>query len=104
MIITWEDALEAKAQGLAEGEARGLAEGEARGLAEGEARGLAEGETRGKLEATREAISLLLHRRFGEPASPIESALAEIDDLDRLHTLLERAIDARSIDELGLAS
>jgi flagellar biosynthesis/type III secretory pathway protein FliH len=96
MIITWEDALEAKAQGLAEGEARGLAEGEARGLAEGE--------TRGKLEATREAILLLIRHRFGESASSIEATLAEIDDLDRLHTLLERAIDARSIDELGLAS
>jgi len=103
MVITWEEALEEReARGIAVGEARGLAVGEARGLAVGEARGLAVGEERGQVLATREAILLLVRRWIAEDASVVESRLAQIGDLDRLHEILERAVDARSVEELIL--
>jgi len=79
MVITWEEALE-----------------------EREARGITLGEVRGALKATREAILLFWRRRTGDDTSALESRLAEIEDLDRLHEILERVVDARSIDELGL--
>ena len=94
MVLTWEEA-------VAEWEARGKARGEARGLALGEARG----EARGKLQATREAILLLLRNRLhlGD-TTEVEHRLAELDDLGRLHEILERTADARSLEDLDLPS
>jgi len=83
MVITWEEALEERE-------------------ATGEARGLTLGEARGKLEATRDAILLLWRRLTGGDVAALENRLAEIEDLDRLHEILERVVDAQSLEDLGL--
>ena len=83
MLLTWDEAL---AQERAQGEAKGRTEGEAQGL----------------LKATREAIVLVAERRHGAvPASFVE-ALEKIDDLSRLHELLDQVLTVSSLEELDL--
>ena len=96
MAVTWEEA-------LAEREAKGLAEGEAKGLAEGEAKGLAQGEARGKLTATRQAITLLAKHCFGSLPVGFEEKLEAIDDLGRLHDVLEQIPDVGAAQGLDLS-
>ena len=83
MVITLEDA-------MAEREARGEAQGEARGLA------------RGKVEEAREAVLLVLRHRFGSIPPTVEARLETIDGLDRLHGIMERSLEIRSIENLDL--
>jgi hypothetical protein len=61
-------------------------------LAESEARG----EARGKVEATREAIELMVRHRFGSVSDRVKERLAAISELSRLYELLEAIADARS--------
>jgi len=82
MVVTWKEA-------LAESEARGIALGEARGEARGFALGEERGEERGKVEATRNAIELVAHRRFGKVPATVTEQLAAISELSLLHDLLE---------------
>lgn len=63
-----------------------------------------EGRSEGKLEGLRVALLTLLRRRFGIGSSEVADQLQTIDNPKKLEKLLERAIDARSLDELGLAS
>ncbi len=86
---------------------KGLAEGKAEGLAEGEARGLAEGEARGRAEALaisldhwRKHLLLIGRRLLGEPSEAIEAAIHQIDDPERLDTLVERALHVSTWEEL----
>ncbi len=91
MLLTWDEAL---AQERAQGEAQGEAQGLLKGRTEGEAQGL--------LKATREAIVLVAERRYGAvPASFVE-ALEKIDDLSRLHELLDQVLTGSSLEELDL--
>lgn len=89
MVVTWKEA-------LAESEARGIAMGEARGIAMGEARGIAMGEARSKVEATREAIEIMVGRRFGSVPDRVKERLAAVSELPRLYDLLEAIADSRS--------
>ncbi len=75
MLLTWEEAL---AQERAQGEAKGL------------------------LKATREAIVLVAERRHGAVPDALVEALEKIDDLSRLHELLDQALTVRSLEELDL--
>ena len=79
MVITWEDALE-----------------------ERETKGRTEGRTEGKLEASRDAIVLLAKHRHGQLPEAFEEKLEAIDDLDRLHQILEQVSDVSSLEELDL--
>lgn len=83
MVITWDETIaERKAAGSAEGEARGRAAGKV------------EGRVDGQRMATREAIELALKGR-GISVPPSERAKLEaIEDLSKLHELLEQAMDA----------
>ncbi len=79
MVITWDDAISAS---RAEGEARGKA--------------------RGKVEEALEAVLLVLRHRFGSVPTTVEARLAAIDDLTRLHQMLEQALAVESIEVLDL--
>ena len=92
MVTTWKEALE-------ESEALG----EARGIALGEARGIALGETRGKVIATREAIELVVARRFGSVPPVVSERLAGITELSLLHDVLDAVSSARTLAQLDAA-
>ena len=100
MVTTWKEALE---ESEALGEARGIALGEARGIALGEARGIALGETRGKVIATREAIELVVARRFGSVPPVVSERLAGITELSLLHDVLDAVSSARTLAQLDAA-
>lgn len=91
MVLTWEEA-------MAESEAKGLEMGLARGRVEGRA----EGEVEGKIAATRQAIVLLLKRRWASVPNEFVARLDTIDDLTHLYEILEQAMDARSVADLDL--
>ncbi|MCP4605655.1 MAG: hypothetical protein GY847_34905 [Proteobacteria bacterium] len=79
MLLTWDEALaQERAQGEAKGEAKGL------------------------LKATREAIVLVAERRHGAVPDAFVEALEKIDDLSRLHELLDQALIVSSLEELDL--
>ena len=63
---------------------------------------IARGRSEGKTEGVREAIVLVLNARFGSTPPAILEKLESIDDLDRLHEILDQALHAHSLDELGL--
>ena len=75
-------------EGHREGEVKGEAKGEARGEAKGEAKGL-------KNTLIRQG-----RKRFGLPSQEILSTIQAIVDLDRLESLTERILDAKSWQEL----
>ena len=55
------------------------------------------------VEAAREVILWVLNPRFGPPPPAFRERLAEIDDLARLHEIVEQALEVDSIDDLGLS-
>ncbi len=66
------------------------------------AKGRGEGETEGRVKEARQAIVLVLNARFGSTPPEILSKLESIDELTRLHEILEHALGIRSIDELDV--
>jgi predicted transposase YdaD len=89
MQMTWADKLEAK--------------GEARGRAKGEAEGRAAGKAEGKAQGAREVLLRQLRRRFGPLPAEVEQRLQEVSFLARLTRLADKVLDARSLEEMGLA-
>ncbi len=77
-------------QGIQEGRQEGLKEGLQKGIQEGLQEGLQEGRVT-------EARRLLLRqgvKRFGNPPAKAKSAVARIDELERLELLIDRIHDA----------
>jgi hypothetical protein len=64
------------------------------------AKGRAEGEAKGHAEEAREALLRLGRRNLGPPGEEVEARIADLGDLDRLHELLDRILDASNWDEL----
>ena len=95
------EAAEAKgrAEGEAKGRAEGIAEGEAKGRAEGKAKGLAEGKAEGLAEGIAKALIRVLQTKFGSISSEIQSKIMKMD-IEQLDSLLTKALDATSIDEI----
>jgi len=73
-----------------------IEEGQARGLAEGVEQGLAQG----RAEEARRFMLLFLSRRFGE-LPPHVIALVQAADPEWCEALLERAVRAETLEELG---
>lgn len=70
--------------------------------ADGMKKGLEKGRLEGRIDGMRALVRGLLERRFGRLPAPIEERLAAMsspDDLARLH---ERALDARTLEEVEL--
>ncbi len=71
-----------------------------RARAEGRAEGKAEGRAEGKAEAKAEDLLRLLRRRGFEVSAEREAAVLSTTDLGALDAWFDRAIDARSLDEV----
>jgi predicted transposase YdaD len=63
-------------------------------------KGEAKGEAKGRAEEDRAIILRLGRNKFGQPDETVLIKLAAISDLDRLHSLLDRILDASTWEEL----
>lgn len=68
-------------------------------IAQGERRGEQRGERRGEQRGQAKTLLRLIERKFGPPSEPIRTRIAEADP-DTLLMWFDRAIDARSVDEV----
>jgi predicted transposase YdaD len=73
-----------------------LREGEARGEARGEERGKASGELRGILSA----IEINLELKFSDRGLQLMPQINQIQDLERLKTILRNIVTANTVEEL----
>jgi hypothetical protein len=62
----------------------------------------ARGRAEGLVEEARKILLSLGRRKFGAPSEAVAAQLNEISDLDHLHGLTDRILDATSWDELLL--
>jgi uncharacterized protein DUF4351 len=63
----------------------------------------AKGEAKGRATGAREVLLRQLRRRFGPLPAGVEQRLQEVSSLARLSRLADKVLDARSLEELGLA-
>ncbi len=63
---------------------------------------LEERERNAVIQAKREALSLLLENKFGPLSEEIVSQLSTVSDVDELDRLFRRALDAQTLDEVGI--
>lgn len=77
-------------------EERGIIKGLERGIAQGMEQGIAQGFLRGKRDTT----IRLLRVRFGDLPNPLIAAI-EAMDADQLDALMENALTAATLDDLG---
>ena len=61
---------------------------------------MAKGESEGRIKEAREAIVLVLNERFGSTSPEILEKLEAIEELTRLHEILELALKIDSPDDL----
>lgn len=90
MEITWEDRMATRytQKGMKEGVRKGLRQGREQGLEKG----------------VRDTLLRLLERRFGTISPAVRSRVQAIHSLEELRALVDRSLDATSIDELGLGA
>jgi len=67
---------------------------------EGRAEGQLQGQLQGRLEEARANLMRLATKKFGPPTSECNAIIQNASDLDKLQTLIDRVLDARSWDEL----
>ncbi len=79
MVLTWQEAL---AESITQGESQGW--------------------TRGRVAEAREAVVLVVRNKWGSPPNGFVAKLEAIDDLDRLHEIMEQALNVHSLDEINL--
>ena len=77
-------------------------QGEKHGEIRGEKRGEIRGEKRGKKLAKQEVLLKLLQLRFNEVPESVANQINLIRSASRLDTLIENALTAQTLDELGL--
>jgi hypothetical protein len=93
MIMTWAD------KKIEEGRQQGLQEGLQEGLQQGIERGL----ERGREEGIRAVVLRLLARRFSPLPAAVARRVSAMVSSQELETLADRILEARSLEELGLA-
>ncbi|MFP5285890.1 MAG: DUF4351 domain-containing protein, partial [Thermoanaerobaculia bacterium] len=69
---------------------------------EGRQEGLRQGRREGQVEALQTAVLRLLSKRFGPLPSPVSERVERISSLPKLQTLLDRALEVGSLQELRL--
>ena len=111
MELTWAERMAAdyQAKFREEGVLSGLQEGLEKGLEKGLEQGLEQGLERGREQALALATERLrstllrqLGQRFGKIAPGVRSRVEAIDSLDELGGLIDRILEVKSLDELGL--
>lgn len=60
-----------------------------------------EGEHKGKLAGLQESLTHLLEKKFGPLPSSTRAHIESLNDQDKLHSLFDRAIGAKSLEEVG---
>jgi len=73
-----------------------------RDVLEEQRRELEERERNATIQAKREALSLILENKFGPLSEEIVSRLFAVSDVDELDKMLRRALDAQTLDEVGI--
>lgn len=100
MRLTWAEQMEAeyRQKGLEDGRQVGLEEGRQKGLKEG----LKEGRQEGRQEGVRNTLLRLLAKRFGKVSPAVRKRIEAIESVEELGGLVDRILEIRSIEELGL--
>lgn len=65
--------------------------------------GRKEGRQEGRQEGVRDLVLRLLSRRFSPLPAAVSGKVSAIESPEELSSLADRILDARSLDELGLA-
>lgn len=73
-----------------------------REIAEASARARADGEVRGKVEASREALRVLLEDRFGKLPQELNEQIEAVQDVNWLREALRQTLHITDLSELKL--
>ncbi len=100
MRLTWAEQVEAeyRQKDLEAGRQVGFEEGRQMGLEEGRKRGRPEG----RKEGVRETLLRVLEKRFGEVSPAVRERIEALRSVRELGGLVDRILEIRSIEELGL--
>ena len=79
-----------------------IEEGEARGKAMGEEKGKAMGRELGTIEAKQDAIIRLIRIRFEYIPETLANNIKSINQIDKLNTIFERAVIAKTLNDLEI--
>ncbi len=90
-------------QGLERGIQKGIEKGIETGIERGIERGIEKGIAKG-VERLRQTLLRLLGKRFGEVSPAVRERVGAIGSLDELGGLIDRILEVKSIEELGLGS
>lgn len=106
MELTWEDRMATRytQKGMEQGVKKGLREGVKQGIERGLEQGLEQGLRKGVEQGVRDTLLHLLERRFGQVSPSVRSRVEAIRSLEELRGLVDRTLEAKSIEELGLGS
>ncbi len=96
MRLTWAEQMEAEYR------QKGLEDGLQKGLEEGREKGLKEGLKEGRQEGVRNTLLRLLAKRFGKVSPAVRKRIEAIQSVEELGGLVDRILEVRSIEELGL--
>ncbi len=99
MRMTWADRMEVEyaEKGMEKGLAKGLEKGLEQGMEQGMKKARAEG-----VEHLRKTLLRMLGKRFGEVSPGVRGRIEAIGSLDELSGLVERILEVKSTEELGL--
>lgn len=98
MELTWEDRMATRYT------QKGMEQGVKKGLREGVKQGIEQGLRKGVEQGVRDTLLHLLERRFGQVSPSIRSRVGAIRSIEELRGLVDRTLEAKSIEELGLGS
>lgn len=96
MRLTWAEQMEAEYR------QRGLEDGLQQGLEKGIQKGLQKGLREGRQEGVRNTLLRLLAKRFGDVSPAVRKRIEAIESAEELGGLVDRILEIRSIEELGL--
>ena len=111
MRMTWADRMEVEyaqkgwEKGMAKGLEQGLEQGLEKGLERGLEKGIEQGIEKGIEKAVlrnRQVLLRLLGKRFGEISPAVQARVEAIGSIEELSGMIERILEVKSIEELGL--
>jgi len=106
MELTWADRMASQytQKGIEKGVKKGLQQGVKKGLEQGVKKGIAQGVKQGLEQGVRDTLLHLLAKRFGKVSSAVRGRVEAIGSLEELRALVDRTLEVKSIEELGLGS
>jgi flagellar biosynthesis/type III secretory pathway protein FliH len=106
MELTWADrmAIQYTQKGMEQGVKKGLRQGVKQGLEQGVKKGVKQGVRKGVEQGVRDTLLHLLAKRFGKISPAVRGRVEAIGSLEELTGLVDRILEVKSIEELGLGS